>query len=179
MARAVGIHLVLATQRPSVNVITGIIKANMPARLSFRVSSKVDSRTILDQNGAETLLGKGDSLFIPPGTSNPIRVHGCFFSEDEVKNIVRYLQTLGMPEYDMDLVTAIEENENEDVEEDEDEKYHEALEFVKQRGEVSISLIQRHLRIGYNRAARIVELMEKRGIITTSDGTSRPRKLLL
>ena len=178
MARAVGIHLVLATQRPSVNVITGIIKANMPARLSFRVSSKVDSRTILDQNGAETLLGKGDSLFIPPGTSNPIRVHGCFFSENEVKNIVSYLKTTGVPEYDMDLVTIAQENEN-GGDEGDDEKYYEALEFVRQRGEVSISLIQRHLRIGYNRAARIVEEMEKRGIISTSDGTSRPRKLLL
>lgn len=178
MARAVGIHLVLATQRPSVNVITGIIKANMPARLSFRVSSKVDSRTILDQNGAETLLGKGDSLFLPPGTSNPIRVHGCFLSDNEVKNIVSYLKTSGIPEYDMDLVTAVQENES-GSDEDEDEKYYEALEFVKQKGEVSISLIQRHLRIGYNRAARIVELMEKKGIISASDGTSRPRKLLI
>jgi S-DNA-T family DNA segregation ATPase FtsK/SpoIIIE len=179
MARAVGIHLVLATQRPSVNVITGIIKANMPARLSFRVSSKVDSRTILDQNGAETLLGKGDSLFLPPGTSNPIRVHGCFLSENEVKNIVSYLKNIGTPEYDMDLVATIPEDEDEYMQDEEDEKYHEALEFVRQRGEVSISLIQRHLRIGYNRAARIVELMEKRGIISASDGTSRPRKLLL
>ena len=179
MARAVGIHLVLATQRPSVNVITGIIKANMPARLSFRVSSKVDSRTILDQNGAETLLGKGDSLFLPPGTSNPIRVHGCFLSENEVKDIVSYLKTIGTPEYDMDLVSPAQENGDEYMQYEEDEKYHEALEFVRQRGEVSISLIQRHLRIGYNRAARIVELMEKRGIISTSDGTSRPRKLLL
>jgi S-DNA-T family DNA segregation ATPase FtsK/SpoIIIE len=179
MARAVGIHLVLATQRPSVNVITGIIKANMPARLSFRVSSKVDSRTILDQNGAETLLGKGDSLFMPPGTSNPIRVHGCFISESDVKNIVGYLKTLGTPEYDMDLVASCEESEENDSQDEEDEKYYEALDFVRQRGEVSISLIQRHLRIGYNRAARIVELMEKKGIISPSDGTSRPRKILL
>ena len=178
MARAVGIHLVLATQRPSVNVITGIIKANMPARLSFRVSSKVDSRTILDQNGAETLLGKGDSLFLPPGTSNPIRVHGCFISESDVKNIVGYLKTLGAPEYDMDLVAACEEMQEGNVQEEEDEKYYEALDFVRQKGEVSISLIQRYLRIGYNRAARIVELMEKRGIISPSDGTSRPRKIL-
>ncbi|MDY6820643.1 MAG: DNA translocase FtsK 4TM domain-containing protein [Deferribacterota bacterium] len=178
MARAVGIHLVLATQRPSVNVITGIIKANMPARLSFRVSSKVDSRTILDQNGAETLLGKGDSLFLPPGTSNPIRIHGCFLSEREVKNIVKYLKTLGEPNYNMDLLETsekIDESEEEEL----DEKYYEALEFVKQKGEVSISLIQRHFRIGYNRAARIVELMEKKGIITPSDGTSKPRKVLI
>jgi len=102
-------------------VITGIIKANMPARLSFRVSSKVDSRTILDQNGAETLLGKGDSLFLPPGTSNPIRVHGCFISESDVKNIVGYLKTLGAPEYDMDLVAASEEMQEGNVQDEEDE----------------------------------------------------------
>lgn len=178
MARAVGIHLILATQRPSVNVITGIIKANMPARLSFRVSSKTDSRTILDQNGAETLLGRGDSLFIPPGSSDPVRIHGCFVSETEVSEVVKYLKTLGEPEYNMDLIKE-EVSEADDIGEEEfDEKYDEALELVLQKGMASISMIQRHLRIGYNRAARIVEIMEKQGIIGASDGTSKPRELL-
>lgn len=179
MARAVGIHLVLATQRPSVNVITGIIKANMPARLSFRVSSKVDSRTILDAGGAEQLLGKGDSLFIPPGMSDTVRVHGCFVSDDEVGRIVEYLKTLGEPEYNMDLVKE-ESLDPEDIDESElDEKYDEALALVKQKGFASISMIQRYLRIGYNRAARIVEIMEKKGIVAPSDGTSKPRELLI
>jgi len=179
MARAVGIHLVLATQRPSVNVITGIIKANMPARLSFRVSSKVDSRTIIDSSGAELLLGKGDSLFIPPGMSDTIRVHGCFVSDDEVGRIVEHLKTLGEPEYNMDLVKE-ETLDSEDIDETEmDEKYDEALELVKQKGFASISMIQRYLRIGYNRAARIVEIMEKKGIVAPSDGTSKPRELLI
>lgn len=179
MARAVGIHLVLATQRPSVNVITGIIKANMPARLSFRVSSKVDSRTIIDTSGAELLLGKGDSLFIPPGMSDTVRVHGCFVSDDEVGRIVEHLKTLGEPEYNMDLVKE-ESVDPDDVDESEmDEKYDEALELVKQKGFASISMIQRYLRIGYNRAARIVEIMEKKGIVAPSDGTSKPRELLI
>lgn len=179
MARAVGIHLVLATQRPSVNVITGIIKANMPARLSFRVSSKVDSRTIIDTSGAELLLGKGDSLFIPPGMSDTVRVHGCFVSDDEVGRIVEYLKTLGAPEYNMDLVKE-ESLDAEDVDEAElDDKYEEALTLVKQKGFASISMIQRYLRIGYNRAARIVEIMEKKGIVAPSDGTSKPRDLLI
>lgn len=178
MARAVGIHLILATQRPSVNVITGIIKANMPARLSFRVSSKTDSRTILDQNGAETLLGKGDSLFIPPGHSDPVRIHGCFVSEWEVNNIVSYLKKLGTPEYNMDLVKE-DSSDPEDIDEAEkDEKYFEALELVKKKGTASISMVQRYLRIGYNRAARIIEIMEKEGVVTPSDGTSKPREVI-
>jgi len=179
MARAVGIHLVLATQRPSVNVITGIIKANMPARLSFRVSSKVDSRTIIDTSGAELLLGKGDSLFIPPGMSDTVRVHGCFVSDDEVGRIVEHLKTLGEPEYNMDLVKEEIMGEDDVDESEMDEKYSEALELVKQKGFASISMIQRYLRIGYNRAARIVEIMEKKGIVAPSDGTSKPRELLI
>jgi S-DNA-T family DNA segregation ATPase FtsK/SpoIIIE len=162
-----------------VNVITGIIKANMPARLSFRVSSKVDSRTIIDTSGAELLLGKGDSLFIPPGMSDTVRVHGCFVSDDEVGRIVEHLKTLGEPEYNMDLVKEEMAGED-DVDESElDEKYNEALELVKQKGFASISMIQRYLRIGYNRAARIVEIMEKKGIVAPSDGTSKPRELLI
>jgi S-DNA-T family DNA segregation ATPase FtsK/SpoIIIE len=179
MARAVGIHLILATQRPSVNVITGIIKANMPARLSFRVSSKTDSRTILDQNGAEILLGRGDSLFIPPGSSDPVRVHGCFVSEKEVNTLVEYLKKLGKPSYNMELVKE-ETTEIDDISEDEmDDKYFEALELVQKKGMASISMIQRYLKIGYNRAARIMEIMEKQGIVAPSDGTSKPREVLI
>lgn len=180
MARAVGIHLILATQRPSVNVITGIIKANMPARLSFRVSSKTDSRTILDQNGAEMLLGKGDSLFIPPGSSDTIRIHGCFVSEDEVNRIVDYLKQYGEPQFNDELVVPDVEDDGESFSDDDmDEKYYEALELVKSKGVASISMIQRYLKIGYNRAARIMEIMEKQGIVAPSDGTSKPREVYL
>lgn len=180
MARAVGIHLILATQRPSVNVITGIIKANMPARLSFRVSSKTDSRTILDQNGAEMLLGKGDSLFIPPGSSDTIRIHGCFVSEGEVNRIVDYLKQYGEPQFNDELVVPDVEDDSEPFsDEDMDEKYYEALELVKSKGVASISMIQRYLKIGYNRAARIMEIMEKQGIVAPSDGTSKPREVYL
>jgi S-DNA-T family DNA segregation ATPase FtsK/SpoIIIE len=180
MARAVGIHLILATQRPSVNVITGIIKANMPARLSFRVSSKTDSRTILDQNGAEMLLGKGDSLFIPPGSSDPIRIHGCFVNENEVNRIVDYLKQYGEPTFNEELIVEDIEEKDGDFSEDElDEKYYEALELVKSKGVASISMIQRYLKIGYNRAARIMEIMEKQGIVAPSDGTARPREVYI
>jgi S-DNA-T family DNA segregation ATPase FtsK/SpoIIIE len=179
MARAVGIHLILATQRPSVNVITGIIKANMPARISFRVSSKIDSRTILDQNGAELLLGRGDSLFIPPGESDAIRIHGSFVSEAEVSRIVDALKIYGEPQYDMALLEEDKGSSNDfNNGEGLDPLYEEALKIVKEKGFASISMIQRYLRIGYNRAARIVESMEHQGLIAPSDGTSRPRELL-
>ena len=178
MARAVGIHLILATQRPSVNVITGIIKANMPARLSFKVSSKTDSRTILDQNGAELLLGKGDSLFIPPGTTEPVRVHGCFISEHDINNVVTYVERFGKPDFEMNFMKEQSDDTKKFDEDEMDEKYSEALELVKEKNYASISMIQRYLRIGYNRAARIVEVMEHNGIIAPSDGTSKPREIL-
>lgn len=178
MARAVGIHLVLATQRPSVNVITGIIKANMPARLSFRVSSKIDSRTILDQNGAELLLGRGDSLFVPPGSSDTIRIHGCFVSEEDVLRVVDELKNFGEPEYNMALLEEESSDGRGDMDEELDSKYEEALNIVMEKGFASISMIQRYLRIGYNRAARIVETMEHHGVIAPSDGTSKPREVI-
>lgn len=181
MARAVGIHLIIATQRPTTNVITGLIKANMPARLAFKVSQKNDSRVIIDQNGADTLLGMGDSLFIPPGTNEPVRIHGAFVSDKEVLDIVEYLQnTYGEPEYDMDMVKEVNDDENgsySDDDEDEDEYYKQAVQIAYDKGSVSISMIQRHLKIGYNRAARIVEMMERRGILEPSDGTAKPRKV--
>lgn len=181
MARAVGIHLIVATQRPTTNVITGLIKANMPARLAFKVSQKNDSRVILDQNGADTLLGMGDSLFIPPGTSEPLRIHGAFVSDDEVRNIVEYLQSsYGAPEYNMDILKEVKEDgaSGGDDDDEEDSLYQNALDIVYEKGVASISMVQRNLKIGYNRAARIVEMMEKRGVIAPSDGTAKPREVI-
>ncbi|MBP6941639.1 MAG: DNA translocase FtsK 4TM domain-containing protein [Syntrophorhabdaceae bacterium] len=168
MARASGIHLILATQRPSVDVLTGIIKANFPARISCKVFSKVDSRTILDTNGAESLLGFGDLLFLSPGIGRLQRLHGPFVSEGEIRRIVEFLKQQGTPTYHQEI---LEEKEEEDGgEEMDDEKYQEAVEFVMARGEASISMIQRRFRIGYNRAARIIERMEAEGVVGPSDG---------
>ena len=180
MARAVGIHLIIATQRPTTNVITGLIKANMPARLSFKVSQKNDSRVIIDQNGADTLLGMGDSLFIPPGTSDALRIHGAFVSDDEVRGIVEYLhEQYGEPEYNMAMVQEVREgNSAGSDDEDEDVLYQQAVDAVMDKGTASISMIQRMFKIGYNRAARIVEMMEARGILEPSDGTAKPRKVI-
>lgn len=181
MARAVGIHLIIATQRPTTNVITGLIKANMPARLSFKVSQRNDSRVIIDQNGADTLLGMGDSLFIPPGTSDAIRIHGAFVSDDEVRGIVEYLQAeYGKPDYNMDMVAEVKEGSSAGKEDDEetDVLYNDAVDLVMDKGTASISMIQRVFKIGYNRAARIVETMEARGILEPSDGTAKPRKVI-
>lgn len=175
MARASGIHLILATQRPSVDVLTGIIKANFPARVSFQVTSKVDSRTILDTNGAESLLGSGDMLFMAPGAGKLQRVHGPFVTEGEIKRIVEFLGKQGKPG---DGGPILEEKEETDDEEDlNDEKYEEALEFVYERGEASISMVQRRFRIGYNRAARIIERMEREGVVGPSTGV-KPREVL-
>ena len=179
MARAVGIHLIIATQRPTTNVITGLIKANMPARLSFKVSQRNDSRVIIDQNGADTLLGMGDSLFIPPGTSDALRIHGAFVSDEEVRGIVEYLQEeYGEPEYNMAMVQEVKEGGSTQDEGDEDVLYQEAVDLVTDKGTASISMIQRVFKIGYNRAARIVEMMESRGILEPSDGTAKPRRVI-
>jgi len=179
MARAVGIHLILATQRPSVDVLTGIIKANFPARISFQVSSKVDSRTILDTIGAEHLLGSGDMLFLPPGSSKLIRVHGSYVSSAEIKRVVEFLKTQGKPSYDESILTEVKKEKDSGLGEDEyDEKYDEAVAFVAETGQASISLIQRRFRIGYNRAARIIEKMEQEGIVGPSDGV-KPREVLI
>jgi len=165
-ARASGIHLAIATQRPSVDVITGLIKANIPSRISFLVSSKVDSRTILDQGGAEQLLGKGDMLFIEPGTSIPKRIHGAFVKDEEVQKIAKYLRNTGKPEYIEEVIKSIEVQElNSDTNND-DDLYNEAVEFVVETRRASISSIQRKFRIGYNRAARLIETMEENGIVT-------------
>lgn len=179
MARAVGIHLILATQRPSVDVLTGIIKANFPARISFQVTSKVDSRTILDTIGAEHLLGAGDMLFLPPGSSKMIRIHGAFVSSAEIKRIVEFLKKQGKPSYDPSILQEVRKEKEAVGEEDEyDEKYDEAVAFVAETGQASISLIQRRFRIGYNRAARIIEKMEEEGVVGPSDGI-KPREVLI
>jgi len=177
MARAVGIHLIVATQRPSVDVITGVIKANFPARISFRVASKVDSRTILDMNGAEALLGKGDMLYIPPGSSKPIRIHGCNVTEVEIRRVVDFLAIQPKaPEFVWSLLPPEPEAAMED--EEGDELYRQAVEMVVQTQQASISMIQRRLRVGFNRAARMIERMEREGIVSPMDGT-RPREVLV
>ncbi len=177
MARAAGIHLIIATQRPSVDVLTGIIKANFPSRISFQVSSKVDSRTILDAMGAEHLLGQGDMLFMPPGVGRLVRIHGAFVSEEEIKAVTDYLREQAKPRYDSTIVAEVsraEEAEDEDLERD--EKYEQAVEVVVRTGHASISMLQRKLRVGYNRAARMIELMEREGVVGPSDGV-RPREV--
>ena len=179
MARAAGIHLILATQRPSVDVITGIIKANFPSRISFQVSSKIDSRTILDTNGAESLLGAGDMLYLSPGTSKMQRVHGAYISEAETHRIVDYLKKSGeKPVYDENILKPREEEKAGSNDDEYDEKYDEAVAIVCDVGTASISMIQRRMRIGYNRAARLIEKMEEEGIVGPSDGTSKGREVL-
>jgi DNA segregation ATPase FtsK/SpoIIIE, S-DNA-T family len=180
MARAAGIHLILATQRPSVDVITGLIKANFPARISFQVSSKIDSRTILDGNGAESLLGAGDMLFLPPGTSKMQRSHGAFVSDTEVQRVVEFLKKQGKPVYEKSILEMKASDEKGGGDEEEmDERYDDALALVAEARQASISMIQRRLRIGYNRAARIIEKMEQEGVVGPSDGTSKPREVFI
>jgi S-DNA-T family DNA segregation ATPase FtsK/SpoIIIE len=180
MARAVGIHLILATQRPSVDVITGLIKANFPARISFRTTSKVDSRTILDSNGAETLLGRGDMLFLPPGSSRLMRVHGPLVTEEEVSKVVDFLKAQGKPIYNQKILEApAEEREVEDGGDGElDELYDDAVRIVLEMGKASTSALQRRLRIGYGRAASLIDGMERAGIVGAPDG-SKARQLLI
>jgi S-DNA-T family DNA segregation ATPase FtsK/SpoIIIE len=177
MARAIGIHLVLATQRPSVDVITGLIKANMPARISFRVTSKIDSRTILDGNGAEQLLGKGDMLYLPPASSRFVRLHGPYISEQESARLASFLRKQGKPTYD-NTVTADEKGSQEQIEFEKDELYDEAARIVVSSGQASISYLQRRLRIGFSRAARLVDMMEMDGLVSAAAG-GKPREVLV
>ncbi|MBI2132884.1 MAG: hypothetical protein HYT99_08790 [Candidatus Tectomicrobia bacterium] len=180
MARAAGIHLLVATQRPSVDVLTGLIKANFPSRVALRVATRTDSRTILDANGAERLLGKGDMLFIPPGASAPVRIHGAYVSDKEIGRLVEHWKGQGPAVYQEDIFVEREEPAGapEPGEGEYDDRYADAVALVARTGEASISLIQRHLRIGYNRAARMIERMEQEGVIGPSDGVKRRQVLI-
>jgi S-DNA-T family DNA segregation ATPase FtsK/SpoIIIE len=177
MARAVGIHLLLATQRPSVDVITGLIKANLPARISFRVSSKIDSRTILDCNGAEQLLGKGDMLYLPPASSRVVRLHGPYISEQESARLASFLRKQGKPTYNP-TITEDEKGGADAVEFEKDDLYDEAARIVVSSGQASISYLQRRLRIGFSRAARLVDMMEAEGLVSPAAG-GKPREVLV
>lgn len=175
-ARAAGIHMILATQRPSVDVITGLIKANFPARISFQVTSRVDSRTILDSIGAERLLGDGDMLFLPPGTARIIRVHGAYVSDQEIRKVVEFINQQAKPRYRPEVFEAKKEIETGEMDEDYDEMYDLAVEMVTETQQASISMIQRRLRVGYNRAARMIEQMERDGVVSPADG-AKPREV--
>jgi len=187
MARAAGIHLIVATQRPSTDVITGVVKANIPSRISFAVSSSIDSRTILDQTGAEKLLGKGDMLFKPMGENVPIRIQGAYVSDEELQKIVDFTISQQKASYDHSLTeekgevssdTGKYDDGYESKEEYDDPLYNDIVDFAIEFGKISASLIQRKYRIGYNRAARIVDLLEERGIIGPQNG-SKPREVLV
>ena len=176
-ARAAGIHLILATQRPSVDVITGLIKANFPARISFQVTTRVDSRTILDSMGGEKLLGNGDLLFMPPGTARLFRVHGAFVSDQEVRRVMKFIKQQGRPSYRPEVLEAKKEIESALASDEEyDEMYDQAVAIVTETQQASISMIQRRLRVGYNRAARMVEQMERDGVVGPADG-AKPREV--
>jgi len=187
MARAVGIHLVLATQRPSVDVITGLIKANFPARISFRVATKVDSRTILDANGAEALLGRGDMLYLPNGSARVHRVHAPFVTEKEIAAVVEFWRAQAPAQYEENFLAAPRDEDGEpgvagsgadgEGDDEHDELYQDAVRIVLEYGKASTSLLQRRLRIGYGRAAHLIDLMEKDGIVGAADGP-KPREVL-
>ena len=177
-ARAAGIHLILATQRPSVDVITGLIKANFPARMSFQVTSRIDSRTILDAIGSERLLGEGDCLFLPPGTARLMRLHGAYVSEQEIQKVVEFWKAQGGPQYRMELLEGDDDEDGEEGGEDlYDEMYDQAVRVVTESRQASISWLQRRLRVGYNRAARMIERMEREGVVSSAEG-ARPREVL-
>lgn len=179
-ARAAGIHLVIATQRPSTDVITGLIKANLPSRVSFQLASYIDSKTILDRAGAERLLGQGDMLFIPPGVSQTIRLHGAYLSDEEINKITTFMKAQGKPAYRDEILIADDDEEAEDGGENsgDDALFGDAIDLVKRSGHASASFLQRHLKVGYNRAARMIETMETRGIVGPQDG-ARPREVLI
>lgn len=184
MARAAGIHLIVATQRPSTDVITGVVKANIPSRISFAVSSSIDSRTILDATGAEKLIGKGDMLFLPMGENAPIRIQGAYVSDEELEKIVDYVISQQKAQYDESLTvdrnssSSTVNDDYQSEEEYDDPLYNEIVDFAVKTGKISASLIQRKYRLGYNRAARIIDLLEERGIIGPPNG-SKPREVLV
>ena len=178
-ARAAGIHLIVATQRPSVDIVAGLLKANFPTRISFHVSSKIDSRIILDTGGAESLLGKGDMLFLKPGASSLIRLQGALISDGEREQITEYLKSQGRPDYNEHITYVEESDESEEMGEDKDELYYTALKIIAESKHASISMLQRRLKIGYNRAANIVETMEREGAIGPQESAGRPREVYI
>jgi S-DNA-T family DNA segregation ATPase FtsK/SpoIIIE len=179
LARAVGIHLIIATQRPSVDVLTGVIKANFPARMSFQVSSKVDSRCILDRMGAERLIGQGDMLYLPAGQSKPTRIQGAFVSDEEMNRLIAYLKTQAPPQYRDEIEHFGKDGEAlETFDEENDELFEDAVRVVLETGQASISMVQRRLRVGYTRAARLIDMMEMRGIVGPHVG-SKAREILV
>lgn len=178
MARAAGIHMILATQRPSVDVITGLIKANVPSRIAFAVSSGIDSRTILDSQGAEKLIGRGDMLFSPIGSNKATRVQGAYISVEEVENVVEYVSSQQPADYDETMIPTHEEEEKKDASDSEDEYFEEAVDFIRRQQSASVSMLQRRFRVGYNRAARLIDEMEEKGVVGPSEG-SKPRKVLV
>jgi S-DNA-T family DNA segregation ATPase FtsK/SpoIIIE len=184
-ARAVGIHLILATQRPSVDIVTGVIKANLPSRLSYRVNTKIDSRTILDSAGGEQLLGKGDALFLAPGNARPRRIHAALLTEEETLRLVDWLKERGRPDYHSGLLNAMETEEEPGEGAPEaagaagDDVYQRAVAVVKRERKASTSLLQRKLNIGYGRAARMIDRMEDEGIIGSDRGVGKPREVLV
>ncbi|MEQ9619213.1 MAG: DNA translocase FtsK 4TM domain-containing protein [Deltaproteobacteria bacterium] len=178
-ARAAGIHLIVATQRPSADIVAGLIKANFPARISFLVSSKIDSRIILDTGGAERLLGKGDMLFLEPGTSKLLRVQGALISDEEREGITEYVKSQGQPVYNEEITFIDEKEGSAELDDEKDELYQEALRTIAETGQASISMLQRKLKIGYNRAARIVEIMEKEGVVGPQEVAGKPREVFI
>jgi len=180
LARAAGIHLIIATQRPSVNVITGVIKANLPCRIAFQVASKVDSRTILDFGGADQLIGRGDMLFSPPGTAKIVRAQGALVSDDELNRVVDFLKQNGPPEFEEKVQRQIDEPDDGDLVdiEADDEMYEPAIDVLRTTKRASTSMLQRRLRIGYNRAARLMEVLEAKGVVGPENGSS-PREILV
>ena len=181
LARAAGIHLIVATQRPSTDVITGLIKNNIPSRISFAVSSQIDSRTILDQPGAEKLLGKGDMLYFPMGEASPTRIQGCFINDDEIKRLIDFCKNQATAKYDEEFSSVSQNTTSGSANNfagEDDEAYNEVVEFAIQTGKISASLIQRRFRFGYNRAARMMDLLESRGIVGPQNG-SKPREVLV
>jgi len=177
LSRAVGIHLILATQRPSVDVITGVIKANLPARISFKVASKVDSRTVLDMNGAETLLGKGDMLFLQPGKEDLIRIQGALVKDEEIERVVSFIKLQGEPVYDEEILSQQQKSGSPGAGE-KDELFDEAVRVIMESNQASVSILQRRMRLGYTRAARIIDQMEADGLVGAFEG-SKPRKILV
>jgi S-DNA-T family DNA segregation ATPase FtsK/SpoIIIE len=180
MARAAGIHMIVATQTPRADIITGVIKANIPTRIAFQVASSLDSRVILDENGAERLLGQGDMFYRPPGTSRLVRSQGVLVTDDEIHRLVSFVSAQAQPSFDADVQTQLESSASpdEDVTEEDEELVKRCLEIIRQEKKASTSMLQRRLRLGYTRAARVVDILERRGILGPGEG-AKPREILV